>query len=137
LKEFIVKLKARDLGIERWTEENGENVKKPCKDTTRKIISKLQIRVRKYRKSISIDKLRETKATEKYLLDHFNKLKQIFKENKLAATQMYVFYFFFFIFNLKFNFKWNCDEVGVQLTDLDVNFGVLWAFSVNTLMATK
>jgi hypothetical protein len=34
LKEFIVKLKARDLGIERWTEENRENVKKPCKVTT-------------------------------------------------------------------------------------------------------
>jgi hypothetical protein len=57
LKEFIVKLKVRDLGIERWTKENEENVKKPCKDTTRKIISKLQIRVRKYQKNIGVDGL--------------------------------------------------------------------------------
>lgn len=76
----------------------------PCDHTVHDIIEKLKLPRKFIREGPSIDALRESKATPKYLCDYFDKLEEVFQDEKITPDRI-----------------WNCDEVGIQLSDMKLH----------------
>ena len=83
---------------------SSSDVKPPCEHTVQNIIKNLKLPRRSIREGPSVDSLRESKATPTYLCDYFEKLEDLFRKEKITPERI-----------------WNCDEVGVQLSDMRVH----------------
>lgn len=83
--DFVVKLRAQELHI------TPTEVKHPSKDTLRKIIEKLDLPIRSCRKSVAVDALRESKASEKYLVHFFDELEAVVQTNRISVHDIFVF----------------------------------------------
>ena len=76
----------------------------PCDNTVRDILQKLKLPRKSVREGPSVDALRESKANSTYLCDYFDKLEDLFRREKITPDRI-----------------WNCDEVGIQLSDMDLH----------------
>jgi hypothetical protein len=63
-------------------------VQRPTSKTIKKYIGLLPISLRSIRESISVDALRESKATSKYLCDYFDKLEDVLQKFKIQPKNM-------------------------------------------------
>jgi len=97
----IIKLKKREL--------NKNEVEPPSAPTVRKIVKTLGIPVRTLQKGVSIDACRESKANSKYLGDYFAKLQSLLLVYQISPQNIF-----------------NADEVGVQLSDMNLKFITTW-----------
>ena len=76
----------------------------PCEMTVRSIIQKLKLPQKSVREGPSVDAMQETKANSTYLCDYFDKIEDLFQREKITPDRI-----------------WNCDEVGVQLSDMNLH----------------
>lgn len=65
----------------------------------------LQIPIHSLWKGATVDACQETKANEQYLGDYFDKIESILQKYQVSARNIF-----------------NCDEVGVQMSDLGFQF---------------
>ncbi len=79
-------------------------VEAPSDMTVRKIINQLKLPWKLIQEGPSVDALWESKASEKYLCDYFNMLELLLLHEKATPERI-----------------WNCDEVGVQLSDMSLH----------------
>ena len=105
------------LTFETWREKIFDMKKKECESneassvltapsdpTVRDIIKKLKLPRKSVREGPSVNALQESKANSTYLCNYFDKLEDLFQCEKITPEQI-----------------WNCDEVGVQLSDMDLH----------------
>lgn len=87
------------------TECKNLEVDPPSPPTLRKIIKSQGIPVHTLRKGVSVDACRKSKATERYLGDYFEKLREVIQQYQIPASNIF-----------------NTDEVGVQMTNFNLQF---------------
>jgi hypothetical protein len=80
--QTMIMLHANEQGI------GEEDSPVPDKNTIRKYLTKLDIPIKTAREGPGVDALRESKATNKYLGDYFDKLEEVCQKFQIKAKNM-------------------------------------------------
>ena len=97
VREAIFSLRIREGG--------HSDLDPPCHNTIKSIIKKLEIPIHSLRKGVGVDACCETKANKQFLGDYFDKLEALLLKYKVKEKNIF-----------------NCDEVGIQMSDLGFKF---------------